>query len=388
MRRVLAVVVLLGIAVAGALYYTGITREREYRRLIATGDQALAADELFQAIEAYSGAIALNRESMVSHLKRGEAYRLRGELPAALRDLSTAARLDPAATRPLEQLGDVTYALEHYERAARHYTEYVQLDDQSPRVLYKLALASERAGRIARAIPALRQAIEIDPGFAEAHYLLGVCLREQNRYEESREALREAVALAPGFLEAREALADVYRALGEIRQELQQLDALAALDQDRPERHVTRGLAYARAGQTDLAVLALGRAAEDHPDQPQVYAALGKVWLDIATARDDRVALSKAIEALESIPMATASSETLTLFAQALEADGDDDGARRALRQAIERFPVEPAAFLQLARLEERDRNWEEARRLRTSYAALAGSPSSRPTDEPVRTVS
>ena len=386
MRRALAVVILLGIAVAGALYYTGVARGREYRRLIAAGDRTLAAGELFQAIEAYSGAIALNRESMAGYLKRGEAYRLRGELPAALRDLSTAAQLDPAATRPLEQLGDVTYALGQYESATQHYTRYIQLDDQNPRVLYKLALASERDGRIARAIPALRRAIGIDPGFAEAHYLLGICLREQDRHEEARGALGEAVDLSPGFLEAREALADIHRALGETRQELQQLDALAALDQDRPERHVTRGLAYARTGQTELAVLALGRAAEDHPDHPQVYAALGKVWLDIAVERTDRVSLSKAIEALQSVPMGTASSETLTLLAQALESDGDGDGARRTLRQAIERFPVDPAAFLRLARLEERDSNWDEARRLRASYAALTVPPPQPPGD-PARTV-
>ena len=386
MRRVLAVVILLGIAVAGALYYTGAARAREYRRLIATGDQTLAADELFQAIEAYSGAIALNPESMAGYLKRGEAYRLRAELPAALRDLSTASQLDPVATRPLEQLGDVTYALEDYERAAQHYIRYVQLDDQNARVHYKLALASERDGRIARAIPALRQAIAIEPAFAEAHYLLGICLREQDRHEESRAALGEAVGLSPGFLEAREALADVHHALGETRQELQQLDALAALDQARPERHVTRALAYARAGQTELAVLALGRATEDHPDQPQIYAALGQVWLDIAVARNDRVALGKAVEALLSVPMGTASSETLTLLAQALEADGDGDGARRVLREAIERFPVEPAAFLRLARLEERDSNWDEARRLRASYAALTG-PASPPAGDPARTV-
>jgi tetratricopeptide (TPR) repeat protein len=386
MRRALAVVILLGIAGAGALYYTGVAREREYRRLIATGDQTLATDELFRAIEAYSGAIALKRASMAGYLKRGEAYRLRGELPEALRDLSTASHLDPAATRPLEQLGDVAYALEHYENAAQYYTRYVQLDDQNPRVLYKLAVASERNGRIARAIRALRQAISIDPSFAEAHYLLGIYLREQDRHEESRAALADAVALSPGFLEAREALADIHRALGETRQELQQLDALAALDQDRPERHVTRALAYARYGQTELAVLALGRAAEYHPDQPQVYAALGRVWLDIALARNDRISLSKAVEALQSVPASTASSETLTLLAQALESDGDGDGARRTLRQAIERFPVDPAAFLRLARLEERDSNWDEARRLRASYATLAGASPPTPAD-PARVV-
>ena len=241
-------------------------------------------------------------------------------------------------------------------------------------VLYKLALVSERAGRVAHSIPLLRRALALDADFAEAHYLLGLCLTEQERLNEARDELLAAVEFSPGFLRAREALAAVYRGLDDLRGELQQLDALAALDQDHPQRHVTRGLAYARAGQMDLSALTLGRTAKDHPDQPHVHAALGQVWLDIAESRDDPVALDKALEALLHIPWETASSEALTLIGRALALDGDDDGARRAFRRATARFPLEPTAFVYLARLEEQDHNWDAARRLRHSYEALTGN--------------
>ena len=371
MRRFVLVCLVLLVGMAGVFLYTGVTRDREYHRLVATGDQAFLDEQTFLAIEAYSGAIALNRSSMLAYLKRGETYRQRGDLPAAMRDLSMAAQLDPTATRPLEQLGDTTYELEQYGAASEHYGRYVRLDNQNSRVMYKLALANHREGLDRRALELLRQAVELDPRFAEAHYLLGLCLREQERTEEARDALERAVELSPGFLEAREVLADVYRTLGDTRNELQQLDALAALDQDRPDRHVTRGLAYARAGQTDLAVLALGRAVEEHPDQPRVYAALGRVWLDIAETRNDHVALSKALEALNSIPMTTASSEALTLLGRSLSLDGNLDGARRALRLASDRFPVEADAFRELAQLEEWERNYGEAARLRRQYDRL-----------------
>ena len=381
MRRLLLALLVLFVCMAGVFIYTGLTREQEFQRLIAEGDQALRDDQTFLAVEAYSGALALTPDSMVVYLKRGETYRQHGDLPAALRDLSMAARLDPTTTRPHEQLGDVAYDLERYDHAIEHYTEYVRLDDGNPRVLYKLALVSERAGRVSRAVPLLRQAIALDAEFSEAHYLLGLCLREQGRLEEARDALQSAVDLSPGFLQAREPLANVHRALGDRRAELRQLDALAALDQDHPERHVTRGLAYARAGQTELAVLALRRAAEEHPAQPQVYAALGKVWLEIAESGDDRVALIKTLEALLSVPITNASSETLTLLGRAFSLDGDIEGAKAAFRQATERFPLEPQAFIHLARLEEQEQNWDEGRRLRLSYRALTADP--RPNNSP-----
>ena len=116
---------------------------------------------------------------MVAYLKRGDSYRLRGELEAALRDLRAAAEVDPTATRPLELLGDVNASLHRYDRAQDAYRRFVMLDDRAPRVLYKLALASVRNGQAASAVDPLRRALALDDQFAEAHYLLGVSLRAQ-----------------------------------------------------------------------------------------------------------------------------------------------------------------------------------------------------------------
>ena len=64
-----------------------VRQEREFRRLVAEGDAALAADRTSEAIEAFSGALAFKPDSMLAHLQRAETYRRRGDsdLPAALR---------------------------------------------------------------------------------------------------------------------------------------------------------------------------------------------------------------------------------------------------------------------------------------------------------------
>jgi predicted Zn-dependent protease len=115
------------------------------------------------------------------------------------------------------------------------------------------------------------------------------------------------------------------------------------------------GLAYARQGRTDAAILTLGRAAERYPDAPVVYTALGRVWLDAAERSHDQVALSKALEALQPTAIAAnASSETLMLYGRALWLSGDATGAERALQQAASRWPVDPMAFRYLADAAER----------------------------------
>src|ERR687896_757438 len=97
MKRLLALAVVLGAAAAVMAGYTSVQRERRFRQLMAQGDAALARDDTFVAIEAFSGAIIIKETSMLAYLRRGQTYQRRGDSLAALRDLRKAAELDPSA---------------------------------------------------------------------------------------------------------------------------------------------------------------------------------------------------------------------------------------------------------------------------------------------------
>ena len=373
-KRVLAGLFLLGLSAAGVYGYTLSERERTYRQLIADGDAALALDNTGAAIEAFTGAITIKDDSMVGYLKRGQTYRRRGEFLAAIRDLRRAGDIDPSATRPLEELGDAYLAdtPHRYGAAAERFEAYIKLDNRAPRILYKLAFARYNEGHTPAAIDALQRAIAGDERFAEAYYLLGLCQREAQHPELARRALEKSIELQPALLHAREELADLYGALGRTDSRLTQLGALSALDPG-VSRDVTLGLAYARSGQADLAVTTLGRAAERHPDYPYAYVALGRVWLEIAQARSDRIALSKAIEALEGAVGSDDSSEALTLFGRALLMTSDEETAERMLQDATQKQPVEPLAFSYLADAAERLGHYDVARRALLDYEVLRG---------------
>src|SRR3954462_320007 len=167
-KRVLAGIVLLALTAAAVYGYTLSERERSYRRWIAEGDAALARDDTAAAVEAFSGAITLKPSSMLGYLKRGQTYRRRGELVAAIRDLRRASEIDPSATRPLEELGDAFLAGPPHPEAsaAERYEAYVRLDNKAPRVLYKLAFARYNDGHIAAAIDALHASLALDPDLA------------------------------------------------------------------------------------------------------------------------------------------------------------------------------------------------------------------------------
>lgn len=376
MKRAFFVVSLLAlVAVGAAVAYQAAVRQRQYRALLARGDEALREDQTFAAVEAYSGAIALRSDSMIAYLRRAETYQRRaegGDLDLAARDFRQAAALDPTATRPLEELGDVLYQRQRYERAADAYERYVRLDDRTARVTYKLSLARYRTGDLTAAMSSIDETIRLDDRMADAYYLLGVCLRERSRPAAALTAFEKAVALSPGLIPAREELADLYGSVDRPADELEQLQVLAGLDGAHIERQVAIGMAHARAHRWELAVLTLGSALERTPDNLSIYGALGQVWLESARARDDSVELSKAREALERAASDPgAPSDILARYGRALLQDGDAEGAERTLQQAIARYPIDPEALLSYASAAERQNHLFAARTALIQYGVL-----------------
>jgi tetratricopeptide (TPR) repeat protein len=371
-KRALLVVLLLAGGLAAAYGVAETRRERTYRRLIDQGEAALAAGNTSAAIEAFSGAVALKADSMLGYLRRGEAYRARHELEAALKDLLQASEIDPTALRPLELLGDVNGALLRYDRAAARYQAYLAIDDQSPRVLYKLGLVRYRAGQPSEGIPVLRRALTLDPRFPEAHYVLGLCLRDARQNTDAQVSLKHAIELAPALLPAREELAELYGRVGRNDERLTQLEALVALD-PAPARSIELGLAYSRAGMTDRAVSTLRQASERYPEAAGVDVALGRVWLEAAQLHGDRIALAKALEALEGAVGTDDSSAALTLFGRALLLASDQELAERMLQDATTREPVDPQAFFYLADAAERCDHPKVARQALVDYRTLTG---------------
>jgi tetratricopeptide (TPR) repeat protein len=377
MRKTIAVAGILAAALGAVIVANQLAlRQRDYRVLLLRGDDALRRDETFDAIEAYSGAIALRPDSMLAYLRRGETYRRRadrGDLEAAARDFKKAASLDDrAAMRPLEELGDVTYQLRRFDRAIDAYANALRVDDRSARLSYKLALARYRQLDVSGAIAALTQAVRLDDRMADAYYLLGVCEREAGRTADALHAQEKAVALSPALIPAREELADLYAMADRRGDQIGQLQLLSGLDRDHVDRAVALALAHARARRWDTAVVVLSSALERAPNDPTLYGALGQIWLESAIARDDRAELGKAREALErAASTSTASSETLLLSARAAIEDGDFDNAERTLQNATGRYPVELPALLLLASTAERQNHADAARRALLQYEAL-----------------
>ena len=235
--------------------------------------------------------------------------------------------------------------------------------------LYKLALAHARDGRLTRAVSALQQAIRLNPLFHEAHYVLGLCFKDREELAEARAAFARASAIDPDFIPAREELAELHRLQQRTRDEIDQLDALYALDPDKPERLIAVGCAHLRAGNRDLAVMTLAAPPSDFQITPASTPHSDRYgWMRLKKAAIPSD-LRKALEALAPVAeQSTASSETLGLYGRALALAGRhvEAEASSSRRRSV---PVDPEVLPHHASVAQRLGHLEDARQALVSYS-------------------
>jgi tetratricopeptide (TPR) repeat protein len=364
------------LAVAAVLLEQRVEGDRQYRDLLASGDEHLASGDTATAIEAFSGALALRPSSMVAHLRRGEAYRADRRMEEAVRDLLDAARLAPDSTAPALSLGDLYDAERDWPRAADWYG-HAASRLQTPALLYRLALARYRSGAPAAAIDPLERIVARDDTAGDAYYLLGLADRDARRPEEAVKALEHAVKIAPSLLPAREELADLYRTQGRAVDEMAQLQSLAALDV-RPARIVAIAMAETRTGQLDASIATLSEVARTDPADPAVALAVSRVFLTRAERTLDRPSAMRALAVLSSAPAdGLATSERVALLGRAQYLAGDWSRAERTLTEAVRTAPVDLEAFGFLADAAERLGHDADARDALANLDALQGDTAS-----------
>ena len=271
-----------------------------------------------------------------------------GELEAALRELSTAARLEPNEPEAYILMGQAYRAAGGLDASLRQLQKAVELEPQSVDAHLHIALTRIAMGHWSAARAALETAIDLKPTHHEARVQLGRTLAASGRQDEGIAMLERVITAAPDH-----ALA--HTALGEI-----------LLDRGRPtvaREHFEAAIAGEGTAATwALAHFQLARiAAESGNGQ------LGEIHLRTARTLapnffEAQIALGQLVSALGR------HAEAAEIFAAAIASRPEDSGAykgealalllagrhldaRRRLESAASKFPQDDEITLILARL-------------------------------------
>jgi tetratricopeptide (TPR) repeat protein len=237
--------------------------------LSAAAEAYLFLGENTDAIAAIGAAVKSKPGDYDLCMQQGRTYQRSGDQVHAIESFLVAAKSRQNST-VFYEIGLSFFLLHEYERAGKHFTHAVQLDDRNDRAEFMLAvidifkdsneadakmhleralaiqpdnphyllhygvLLTERNDRDAAAA-VLQKAVKADPSNPLAHFNLGRLRRQMGDFPGARSELETAVRLRPEFARAYYQLASVYRALSESaksKQAMQQYRKFKDLDRD------------------------------------------------------------------------------------------------------------------------------------------------------------
>jgi len=141
------------------------------------------------------------------------------------------------------------------------------LDPLSMAIATSVGVVYHLAGDSAGAVRVLRRALELDPSFSMTYYFLGGVLRDMGDTSESIEAFNTAIAKSGGTPEMTAGLAQAHARAGDVVRARELAAELSAAGTRRHVPHSLLAQVYSSLGETDDALAALERAADERePD--------------------------------------------------------------------------------------------------------------------------
>jgi predicted Zn-dependent protease len=284
------------------------------------------------------------------HLARMEAEA--GDMDAALAAIDTAIAATPDRAELRWRRGLWLIDAGRVDAAVASCREALSLDPNSEPARVALAKALLQGDKVEDAVEILRSVLTTNPDHGYARQLLSAGLRAQGHLDEAGTEAARSAGARPRWPDSWEA--DVGRHVAGHRATMQQAQSLL------------------QAGRPRDAVPLLERAMAQRPDDVSVL-----LTLSAAYAGCNRFDLAKKVLSEAPPGVADHFAVHLNLSKVHLQA-GDLVAARAEADRAVQRSPLEPAGYVQLAQVLMMQgesaaawQSWERARSLRPGDAAI-----------------
>ncbi len=210
-----------------------------------------------------------SKERAILLLRSGTGYLTQGHYPAALRELLSAAELDPSHPVIQNNLGLAYFVREKFDLAEKHISRAIQLDSKYTdarnnhgRVLIELGQYDEAKEQLQRVLADLTY-----PEPEKAWFNLGLMYFRKGEFDTAKDKFAEGIRTNRGHC-----LSQTY--YGRSLLELKDFDrAAAALDSavglcknsQNDEPHYYSGISYYKLGRTDKAVARMEEVMRLYP---------------------------------------------------------------------------------------------------------------------------
>ena len=264
---------------------------RSYQKYLATkpddadahfdlGNAYASLKQNADATTEYEKAISIDPKLDAAYMNLGITL-METDPAAAVAPLQKAAELLPKEFRPQFLLGWAYERAGKADLAIEHYREAEKLDEKNSDIHFAIGRVLLSSHQPADSETEFRAAIAADPSNAQAHLGLSQALMAEKKYEEAAGELGAYLEARPTDTEARVARALALAKLGRNEEALAELDRAAAEpSQERLSALKLRGQILFQLKRYDDAIAVLEKAAKAAPQDPDIPAQIGHLYLE------------------------------------------------------------------------------------------------------------
>jgi len=190
----------------------------------------LEGDRLDEAIEKLDSAIIKSPDMAEAYVLRGDAHRMRLNIPRAVRDYRRGAELgfDEATLR--FTIAELLKLAREYDEAILELKKLKKIEPNSLRADFSLGRLYLSIGEPAKSIPHLEAVVAAHPGDLHTITQLFEAYQQCSRFEEAVVLARKTVARLPEDPQFRFFLASFMEQAGRTDEAVEQLEALIKID--------------------------------------------------------------------------------------------------------------------------------------------------------------
>ena len=267
----------------------------------------------------------------------------KGRLKKARELYEKACRQNPDDAEAWYMLGSVYGQAGAYDMAVKHLTRAAKLQPAALPVQCALGAAYKALGKLDEAEHCFRRALDIKPDFHDARLELAGILMNREKFGEAEELLRAALKAMPNNAAALHGLGEIRHARRDLEGAIQYYQQALKAAPNRPETHNRLGFALHTLGRLEEAIEHYRKAVALKPDFATAYKNLGSTLMTAGRLDEADEAFVKALDIDPGFTDAIVSRASL------LEKRNDPQGAYDILAPLLKRGVLHPGIGICLA---------------------------------------
>ena len=248
------------------------------------GNFMMMLHQVNEALKAYSRAIELsskNAAAAAAYTNRGVAYGEKGELDSAIKDYTTAIKLDPSYAYAYNNRGYAYIEKDEIERAIKDLDNAIELKGDFAPAYNNRGYAFSKRDEIDNAINDFTKAIKLDKYLAEAYSNRGAAYTKKGEIDFAIDDLNMAIHLKNDYVQAYINRAGVYLNTGAYNLAIKDCDNAIRLDKKCAEAYNQRGNVYVGRREDYRAIDDFDIAIQLKENYPTTYYNRGVAYTNI-----------------------------------------------------------------------------------------------------------